>query len=172
MSSHRSPYQTGSGLGLNTVLAYLNANPSSIKTAIEAIAKEHIYPKTVELNAANKTQSTTASVLFSTNGYTSISDPSSCCNGQGLYKAQISGTYLISFLCDPNISNSNHYTTIFVVVNGASTDATFLFNGIGPTGPHAIPIDLNINDTVDFYIDNSLAVSLDNINIRIAFIHT
>ena len=36
MTSYRSPYQSGSGIGISSVIAYINNNPGSIQPAVSA----------------------------------------------------------------------------------------------------------------------------------------
>ena len=158
MSSQRSPYQTGSGLGINSIIAYINANPNSILPALNLL-----YPKTVQFYSLMSPPVT----HFSVTGYTSIKDASGCVQNN-MYKAKLNGTYAITMKCDPNTINVPIY--VLISNQGVQPKDAFNFHGNELTGPNTTFVDLNKDDTLDFKYDGGHNVT--DIVINIAFIHT
>ena len=168
MSTQRSPYQSGSGLGINSILAYINANPNSIFTSLTNIK----WPKTATIRYNSVPLNGLARLSQS---ITVKDDKSKLFNALGpllTFVIPYTGTYSVFIV---TTAPSNTQEVVHPVVNGViatyadNTSITFLREKVYHNGS-TLSLNLQKGDTLDFTCLSTHA--LDYLDVQLTFVHT
>jgi len=162
MSSHRSPYQSGSGIGLQTVINYLYNTPSVI---IDLLS--NTLPKTAYYSAVGKTNAAFSSQTGAA-VTTVISDVSSTSSQTtGLYTAPLNGSYLIVANV-PGLSTQGNQLS--ALLNNTAALGSCVVQQQNAYTICIIPVDCKKGDTIDLKLTNNTG-SGQNIYWDITYLH-